>query len=85
MRARPPAPAPHIAATVELIADLVAARTGFRTDLDFGRLTDRRRELAHIADPTDAREILGWWSRTPLADGLAETVRRLHRRWADAG
>ena len=60
-----------IADTVQMLVTL----TGFRGEIGFGDLPDRTHDVAHIADPVPASELLGWRATTPLAGGLSETVR----------
>lgn len=65
-----------IAETVSLLAEL----TGHHGDLGFGELADRRRDIARIADARTAQTVLGWQPHTPLARGLARTVRWYQHR-----
>ena len=73
--------------TATTIADtvhMVAALIGYKGSIGLGDLPDRANDVAHIADPTSARHVLGWRPTTSLAQGLAETVRwHLSRRDAE--
>ncbi|MCD2191735.1 NAD-dependent epimerase/dehydratase family protein [Actinomycetospora soli] len=69
-----------IADTVRLLAK-VARYDG---DLGFGRLEDRRNDVARIADLTHATGTLGWQPRTPLPVGLARTLEWFRAREARA-
>ncbi|HYH11968.1 MAG TPA: hypothetical protein VD789_06395, partial [Thermomicrobiales bacterium] len=40
----------------------------------FGDLADRANDVAHIADPLPALEVLGWRPTTSLTQGLTQTV-----------
>lgn len=69
-----------IADTVRMVADLA----GYRDAIGFGQLSDRRNDVAHIADVEPALEALDWRATTSLAEGLTRTVHwYLSRRDAD--
>jgi UDP-glucose 4-epimerase len=57
----------------EVVADL-AALAGYHGPLRFGDVSDRRHDLAHVADVEPAAAHLGWRATTPLGTGLARTL-----------
>ena len=59
-----------IADTVRMVAMLI----GYEGAIGFGDLADRANDVAHVADPRPALEVLGWRSTTPLTQGLTQTV-----------
>jgi nucleoside-diphosphate-sugar epimerase len=73
-------------ATVADVVTELADLTGYRGRLGFGDVTDRRNDVAHVADPGPAAQHLGWRASTPLRDGLARTLawHRSHRVEAGA-
>jgi UDP-glucose 4-epimerase len=73
-------------ATVADVVTELADLAGYRGRLGFGDVTDRRHDVAHVADPGPAAQHLGWRARTPLRDGLARTLawHREHRAGVEA-
>ena len=63
---------------------LLAKVARYDGDLGFGRLEDRRNDIARIADLTHATGTLGWQPRTPLPAGLARTLEWFRAREARA-
>jgi nucleoside-diphosphate-sugar epimerase len=61
---------------VERLADLV----GGSTRPVFGALADRPVEHRRVADVARSAEIIGWKPRTPLAEGLNQTVQWFRAR-----
>lgn len=61
-------------ATVADVVTELADLAGYRGPLGFGDMTDRRDDVAHVADPDPAAEYLGWRADTPLREGLARTL-----------
>jgi nucleoside-diphosphate-sugar epimerase len=71
------------ATTIAETVQMVAALTGYSGLIGLGDLRDRAIDVAHIADNTSARDVLGWRPRTSFARGLTETV-HWHRTRRDA-
>jgi len=61
-------------ATVAEVATELADLAHYRGPLGFGDVSDRRHDVAHVADPGPATEHLGWRATTPLREGLARTL-----------
>jgi UDP-glucose 4-epimerase len=61
-------------ATVADVVTELADLAGYRGPLGFGDVTDRRHDVAHVADPDPAAEYLAWRADTPLREGLARTL-----------
>ena len=59
-----------IADTVQMLATMI----GFQGEIGFGDLPDRINDVAHIADPALASDLLGWRATTSLTRGLTQTV-----------
>ena len=62
------------ATTIREVVEMIGRITGVDPTAGFGRRPDRPRETEPVADVATADRLLGWRPRTPLADGLAETV-----------
>ncbi|MEJ2885228.1 NAD-dependent epimerase/dehydratase family protein [Actinomycetospora aeridis] len=60
-------------ATIADVVTMLAGIAGYRGPLGFGEVSDRRHDVAHVADPEPARGHLGWQATTDLRDGLART------------
>lgn len=62
--------------------DLLARLTGVAVPPRYGAVADRPLDAPQIADPTAARELMGWRPSVGLEDGMARTVAwyREHRR-----
>ena len=56
------------------VVDQLVNLTGFGIEPLYNALPDRLHEPVRVANIADARAILGWKPRTPLAEGLARTV-----------
>lgn len=61
--------------SIRATVDLLHRLAGTAVAPVYGAVADRAGDRAHIADVRPAEEALGWGAVTPLADGLARTVR----------
>ena len=61
-------------ATVAEVATELADLAHYRGPLGFGDVSDRRHDVAHVADTGPAAEHLGWRATTSLREGLARTL-----------
>jgi UDP-glucose 4-epimerase len=60
-------------ATIAEVVTTLADIAGYRGPLGFGEVSDRRHDVAHVADPGPAARHLGWRAVTDLREGLAGT------------
>jgi nucleoside-diphosphate-sugar epimerase len=60
--------------TIRSIVEQIAETVGSEAEPDFGALPERPLEIVRAADVERTRDLLGWRSRTPLAEGLRTTV-----------
>lgn len=61
--------------SIRATVDLLHRLAGTAVAPIYGAIADRARDRAHIADVRPAEETLGWRAATPLAEGLARTLR----------
>ncbi|MGP3936037.1 NAD-dependent epimerase/dehydratase family protein [Nonomuraea sp. KM88] len=61
--------------SIRATVDLLHRLAGTSVAPVYGAIADRARDRAHLADVRPAEEVLGWRAATPLAEGLARTLR----------
>lgn len=66
--------------SVSDVVDRISQILGNRIEVEFGAVPDRSGDAEHAADPSLARELLGWEAQVPLTEGLERTVRWLEEQ-----